>query len=80
MFFRPVGQMVVGDKSPEGDVEIAQIAEMPLPTGDPVVALFDGVPLANHRLLAGRLVVDDPDNWEADYAASERVHGTSMAS
>jgi hypothetical protein len=80
MFFRPVGQMVVGDKSPEGDVETAQIAEMPLPTGDPVVALFDGVPLANHRLLAGRLVVDDPDNWEADYAASERVHGTSMAS
>lgn len=80
MFFRPVGQMVVGDKSPEGNVEIAQIEEMPLPTGDPVVALFDGVPLANHRLLAGRLVVDDPDSWEADYAASERVHGSSMAS
>ena len=80
MFFRPVGQMVVGDKSPEGDVEIAQIEEMPLPTGDPVVALFDGVPLANHHLLAGRLIVDDPDNWEADYAASERVHGSSMAS
>lgn len=80
MFFRPVGQMVVGDKSPEGDVEIAQIEEMPLPTGDPVVALFDGVPLANHRLLAGRLVVDDPYSWEADYAASERVHGSSMAS
>lgn len=80
MFFRPVGQMVVGDKSPEGDVEIARVEEMPLPTGDPVVALFDGVPLANHRLLSGRLVVDDPDSWEADYAASERVHGTSMAS
>lgn len=80
MFFRPVGQMVVGDKSPEGEVEIAQIEEMPLPTGDPVVALFDGVPLANHRLLSGRLVVDDPDSWEADYAASERVHGSSMAS
>lgn len=80
MFFRPVGQMVVGDKHPEGDVEIAQIEEMPLPTGDPVVALFDGIPLANHRLLSGRLVVDDPDSWEADYAASERVHGSSMAS
>ncbi len=80
MFFRPVGQMVVGDKSPEGDVEITQIEEMPLPAGNPVVALFDGVPLVNHHLLAGRLVVDDPDNWEADYAASERIHGTSMAS
>nr|WP_321401722.1 S8 family peptidase [uncultured Desulfobacter sp.] len=80
MFFRPVGQMVAGDKSPEGDVEIVRIADMPLPAGDPVVALFDGVPLANHRLLAGRLIVDDPDGWEDDYAASERVHGTSMAS
>jgi hypothetical protein len=80
MFFRPVGQMVVGDKSPEGDVEIAQIEGMPLPSGAPVIALFDGVPLTNHRLLAGRLIVDDPDNWEADYTASERVHGSSMAS
>jgi len=80
MFFRPVGQMLVGDRTPEGDVEVAQIEDMPLPTGDPVIALFDGVPLANHRFLAGRLVVDDPDHWEADYAASERVHGSSMAS
>ena len=80
MFFRPVGQMVVGDKTPQGDVEIAQIKEMPQPTGEPVIALFDGVPLANHHLLAGRLVVDDPDNWEADYAASARVHGSAMAS
>jgi hypothetical protein len=80
MFFRPVGQMVAGDKSPEGDVEITTINEMPMPTGEPIVALFDGVPLANHNLLEGRLVVDDPDNWDADYAASERIHGTSMAS
>ncbi|MBF0550163.1 MAG: S8 family peptidase [Deltaproteobacteria bacterium] len=80
MFYRPVGQMVVGGKSPEGEVEIAAIEEMPLPTGEPVIALFDGVPLANHRLLSGRIEVDDPDNWEADYAAPERVHGTSMAS
>jgi len=80
MFFRPVGQMVVGDKSPEGEEEIAAIGEMSLPTGKPAIALFDGVPLANHRLLAGRLVVDDPDNWGNDYIASERIHGTSMAS
>ena len=66
MFFRSVGQMVVGDESPEGDVEIAQIEEMPMPAGDPIVALFDGLPLANHRLLAGRLLIDDPDDWAAD--------------
>ena len=80
MFFRSVGQMVVGDKFSEGDVEIAEIEETPMPTGNPVVALFDGLPLTNHRLLAGRLYVDDPDNWETDYAASERMHGTAMAS
>ena len=80
MFFRPVGQMVVGDKSPEGNVELAHIEEMPLPAGNPVVALFDGAPQANHRLLSGRLIIDDPDNFEADYTASEQVHGSAMAS
>jgi hypothetical protein len=80
MFFRSVGQMVVGDKFSEGDVEIAEIEETPMPTGNPVVALFDGLPLTNHRLLAGRLYVDDPDNWETDYTASDRIHGTAMAS
>lgn len=80
MFFRPVGQMIVGDRPQEGEIEFAAIEEMPLPAGAAVIALLDGVPLANHRLLAGRIQIDDPDNWEADYAASERVHGTSMAS
>lgn len=80
MFFRPVGQMTAGDESPGGDLEIAQIEDMPWPTEEPIVALFDGLPLANHQLLAGRLVIDDPDNWAADYSASERIHGTSMAS
>ncbi|SHK89944.1 Subtilase family protein [Desulfatibacillum alkenivorans DSM 16219] len=80
MFFRPVGQMLEGDRSPEGDLEITQVEEMPLPIGDPVVALFDGMPLVNHDLLAGRLIIDDPDDWGSDYGASERVHGSSMAS
>ena len=43
--------MVVGDKPPKGEKETTTIEEMPLPTGEPIVALFDGVPLANHRLL-----------------------------
>lgn len=30
--------------------------------------------------MAERLIVDDPDDWSADYVASERIHGTSMAS
>ena len=80
MFFRPVGQMLVGDQIPEGQEQFVQVEETPLPTGAPTIALLDGVPLANHRLLSGRLIVDDPDNWEADYRAEDRVHGTSMAS
>lgn len=80
MFFRPVGQMMAGDTSLEGDVEITVTEAMPLPTGEPIIALFDGLPLANHSLLAGRLTIDDPDNWDQDYIATERVHGTSMAS
>lgn len=80
MFFRPVGQMVVGDKPPEGDVQAAETETLSLPGGEPVVALLDGVPLAHHRLLEGRIVIDDPDNWEENYPAADRNHGTSMAS
>lgn len=80
MFFRPVGQMVTEDKSQEKYREVVQIVESPMPSGDPVIALFDGLPLANHSLLAGRLSIDDPDGWEVDYATSERKHGSAMAS
>ncbi|MDM8515661.1 S8 family peptidase [Desulfobacterales bacterium HSG16] len=80
MFFRPVGQVVTGDKPQEGKVEISDFEDMPSPGGHPVIALLDGLPLANHRLLAGRIQIDDPDDWETDYAAIERRHGTSMAS
>ena len=45
-----------------------------------MVALLDGLPLENHALLAGRLVVDDPDDWASEYPAEERIHGTAMAS
>lgn len=32
-----------------------------LPTGEPVLCVLDGYPVANHPLLAGRVLVDDPD-------------------
>lgn len=52
----------------------------PLPAGDPIAALLDGLPIQNHVRLAGRLVVDDPDDLEARYPVNRREHGTEMAS
>ncbi|MDR1164528.1 MAG: S8 family peptidase [Deltaproteobacteria bacterium] len=80
MFFRPVGEMNIGTVPSAEETEAAENVDNAMPSGDPVVALFDGLPLANHRLLEGRLIIDDPDDFEAEYAPSERVHGTSMAS
>lgn len=80
MFFRPRGQALVdsievADPPPESvDRQVAP------PNGHPIAALLDGFPLQNHPLLAGRLVIDDPDEWEGSYEAKDRIHGTAMAS
>lgn len=49
-------------------------------SGQPRVALLDGVPLANHAALDGRLVVEDADDRAARYGVAQRCHGTAMAS
>ena len=78
MFFRPKAQSIT-DGVNEADVfpqaVAAGVSELP-----PVIALLDGLPLQNHAQLQGRLLVDDPDGWEGNYAAKDRVHGTAMAS
>lgn len=78
-FFRASGQMsaVLPDDDREDDGAPLGGAA---PTGSPIVALLDGLPLQAHRRLEGRLVVDDPDDFEEDYPANERCHGTAMAS
>ena len=78
---RPVGQCTVGpfDSSTETDA----LPEAPIPggpSGDPLVALLDGMPLARHKRLEDWVDIDDPDGYEGSYLAHERVHGTSMAS
>ena len=55
-------------------------SDAPAPTGSPRIALLDGLPLSNHDLLAGRLIIDDPDERELSYQALHRRHGTAMAS
>lgn len=81
MFFRPVGQMVVGEEPADGVVDhLTQPITSSDSSGEPIVALLDGIPLARHTLLNGRVIVDDPDNWEGQYPAVHRTHGTAMAS
>lgn len=79
MLLRPQGQAVsrVPETAPrQQDAAVPQ----QLTSGTPVVAMLDGLPLANHPRLQGRLIVDDPDQWASSYPAAARVHGTAMAS
>ncbi len=50
------------------------------PTVAPRVALLDGAPMANHDVLTGRLIIDDPDGIAALYTNAQQMHGTAMAS
>ncbi len=52
----------------------------PVPTGVPILALLDGVPVSGHTDLAGRLDIDDAFGLEPSAVVTDRVHGTAMAS
>lgn len=80
MFFRPSGQFASIHMDDEGETESGEKIDQPLPLGNPVVAILDGMPLVNHALLTDRLIFDDPDNYTEFYRANERDHGTTMAS
>jgi len=79
-YFRACGQMAaVPDTGDRYDDVVSD--HVPVrSSGDPIAALFDGFPLQNHQRLAGRLIVDDPDDYESQYQAGQRCHGTAMAS
>ena len=80
MFFRPLGQAA----APRADEITFETVEIPpteaAVTNEPTVALLDGLPLENHDAYAGRLIVDDPDDWAAHSPANTRLHATAMAS
>lgn len=80
MFFRPAPQASIGYVKDSELGELKMQEDFPLPDGDPVVALFDGVPLNNHALLSNRLIIDDPDELNLKYGAGVRSHGTEMSS
>lgn len=81
MFFRPSGQIVMDNNANDEDTGVSpETGNESLPTGPPIVAIFDGYPLANHNVLANRLIIDDPDGMESAYGVNERRHGTAMCS
>ena len=54
----------------------AVTSDAPAPTGSPRIALLDGLPMANHDLLAGRLIIDGPGRgWSAWRQHPVRVGG-----
>ena len=81
MYFRAVGQSV--GLSPEADVgspTLPDAVSLPEPTSglSPNVAMFDGLPVQNHRLLAGRLRIDN--FLDLNPPVEQRWHGTAVAS
>ncbi len=78
-FVRPEAQAFVELPSPD-------TTDRPFPPGPdlveepPLVAVLDGLPLAAHSALDGRIVLDDPDDWGSTIAPAERLHGTAITS
>ena len=67
-------------ETPDPTTSVPAGIDAPLPSGQPRVALLDGVPLASHAALDGRLVIDDADDRASRYGVAQRCHGTAMAS
>jgi len=83
MFFRPLGQcgFSLPDDADQHIAEEAAPDAEPLASMSPVVALFDGLPLENHSAIAGRIIIEDPDDYSDLYhTPREQLHGTAMAS
>lgn len=79
MFLAPAQPMTIPNLQ-QADQVSAPAPLSPPPERAPRVALLDGVPLANHDTLAGRLVLDDPDDVAERYTSDQRQHGTAMSS
>jgi hypothetical protein len=77
MYFRPQLRGMTASDGPERN---SVVTTRPVPTGNPVVGVLDGVPLANHALLGQRISIVDPYNYAAHSPPQDRAHGTSMAS
>ncbi len=78
MFFRPICQSAFC--SEESSIVYDEEIEVAQGLLEPTIAVFDGMPMQNHRLLMNRVIIDDPDEYEKHYQVKDRKHGTSMVS
>jgi hypothetical protein len=78
MFVSPAQPMTISAFEISDDQLLKALPEPP--NSQPRVGLLDGVPLANHAALSGRLIIDDPDELATRYTSSQQHHGTAMAS
>jgi len=79
MFLRPQSIAQAPGREPEGADSGGEVVNAGV-AATPIAALLDGLPISNHVRLAGRLIIDDPDNLEPSYPVARRQHGTEMAS
>ncbi len=76
-YFRPMGQCAVSMETGELDTPYQPESV----SGLPLIAIFDGHPLAHHRLLNDKMIIDDPDDFNSKYNnPKEYQHGTAIAS
>ena len=82
MFFRPFAQarFLAGELEKHAEDLRQRLEGKPKPTGLPVVAIFDGLPLEQHAALRDRMLIDDPDEHGQQYGPQEQRHGTAIAS
>jgi hypothetical protein len=80
MFFRPVCQSASLSTDEATPFNLPSPPALEQPLSEPIIAIFDGMPLQNHAYLLDRVVVDDPDSFETNYESRYRKHGTAMAS
>jgi len=82
MYFRPHGQSRISTPTLQALPfdPTPRLQNAVIPTGDPIIAILDGMPLSNHVSLRDRLLIDDPDNHAALYEVGKHFHGTIMSS
>jgi hypothetical protein len=79
LFVNPSGQMVVSSSQESFDFTESLVSPQAI-RGDPVLAVFDGLPQEHHPLLENFLIIDDPDDFTSSYQIKDRQHGTAMVS